>query len=302
MMQRRSFFNIGLGFAAAGVLAGCKSVPEGGAACPAKNAGPNYGKAPFQIGLAGFTVHKLSLLDTLKLMKTVDLHYLCIKDFHLKLTATDAEIAAFHAVCKQYGVTGYGVGPIYMASDDEARKAFAYAKRVGVKVLVGVPYEMQGKKRVASAKLLKTVDRLVKEYDIKYAIHNHGPDMPELFPTAEAVWEMVKDLDPRIGFCLDIGHQFRAGKCPVAAIERFGSRLYDLHLKNVSDNSKAGHAMELPRGKMDMVAVVQALRKVNYTGCCSLEYEKDFDAPLAPVAECIGYFRGVIDATSRCRS
>lgn len=297
MLQRRSFFTAGLGFMAAGALAECSGVAAAGEKVCPKKAGPNLGEAPFKFGMAGYTLHKLSLLDSLKLMKAVDVHYLCIKDFHLKLTATDAEIAAFHQLCGEYGVTGYGVGPIYMKGEDEARRAFDYAKRVGVKLLVGVPCEKKDKKNCASRALLEVIDKLVKEYDIKYAIHNHGPDMPELFPTAESVGELIKDLDPRIGFCLDIGHQFRAGKCPVAAIEQFGSRIYDLHLKNVSAPSKAGHAMQLPRGKIDLVAVVKALRKINYTGCCSLEYEKDFEQPLEGVAECFGYFRGVIDAT-----
>jgi sugar phosphate isomerase/epimerase len=231
------------------------------------------------------------------MVKKVDVHYLCIKDFHLPLKSTDEEIAAFHAKCKSFDVTGYGVGPIYMGSEEEVNNAFAYAKRVGVKTVVGVPFKMVDKKRVSSPELLQVVNRKVREYDMKYAIHNHGPDMPELFPTAESAIELIKDLDQRVGLCLDIGHQLRDGKDPVKAMLEFADRVHDIHIKNVTAATKQGRAIEMPRGAIDMPAFVRALRKVKYSGMCSLEFEKDMDNPIVGIAESIGYFRGLMDAT-----
>lgn len=251
----------------------------------------------FRLGIAGYTFLKFKLDQTLEMLKKVDVHYLCIKDFHLPLKSTDEEIAAFHATCKNAGVTGYGVGPIYMGSAEEVGNAFAYAKRVGVKTLVGVPFKMDGKKRVTSPELLKLVNDKVQEFDIKYGIHNHGPDMPELFPSAESAIELIKDLDKRVGLCLDIGHQFRDGKDPVKATLEFGERLHDVHIKNVTSPDKKGRGVEMPRGTMDIPGFVRALGKIKYTGVCSLEYEKDMTDPLAGIAESIGYFRGVCDAT-----
>jgi sugar phosphate isomerase/epimerase len=247
--------------------------------------------------VAGYSFNKFKLDQALEMLKKVDVHYLCIKDFHLALKSTDEEIAAFHEKCKSFGVTGYGVGPIYMGSEEEVSAAFAYAKRVGVQTLVGVPFKMVEKKRTASPELLKVINAKVQEYDIKYAIHNHGPDMPELFPSAESAIELIKDLDKRVGLCLDIGHQFRDGKDPVKAIIDFADRIHDIHIKNVTEATKKGRGVELPRGAIDFPAVVRALRKVKYSGVCSLEYEKDMADPLLGIAESIGYFRGVMDAT-----
>lgn len=251
----------------------------------------------FRLGVAGYSFNKFKLEQALTMLKQVDVHYLCIKDFHLPLKSTDEEIAAFHAKCRTFNVTGYGVGPIYMGSEDEVNNAFAYAKRVGVKTLVGVPFKMVEKKRVSSPELLKLVNAKVQEYDIKYAIHNHGPDMPELFPSAESAMELIKDLDPRVGLCLDIGHEFRDAKDPVAALTQFANRVHDIHIKNVTSPDKKGHAIEMPRGAINMPDFVRALRKVGYAGVCGLEYEKDMDAPLTGIAESIGYFRGLMDAT-----
>ena len=292
MITRRSFFRkSGLGLAATAAVPALLSVS---ARAQAPAAG---GKDSFVVAMAGYTFVKFNLEAALEMIRKVDVHHLCIKDFHLPLKSTEAEIAAFHEKCKSFGVSGYGVGPIYMGSVDEAKRAFEYAKRVGVKTVVGVPFEMRDNKRSSSRALLEVVDGLVKEYDMKYAIHNHGPDMPELFPSAISCIEMIGDLDKRVGLCLDIGHELRDGKDPVDSILKYGDRLHDFHLKNVTAPTKAGRTVELPRGAIDIAAVVRALRKVNYAGACSLEFEKDMENPLAGIAESIGYFKGVLDST-----
>jgi len=295
MTTRRSFFKqAGFGLAAA---AGAPALITGTAHAQQAASGSQAQDDTFHVSIAGFTFCKFKLDQTLEMMKKVDVHYLCIKDFHLPFKSTDEEIAAFHAKCKSFDVTGYGVGPIYMGSEQEVSDAFAYAKRVGVKTLVGVPFKMVEKKRTASPELLKLVNEKVQEYDIKYAIHNHGPDMPELFPNAESAIEMIKDMDKRVGLCLDIGHQFRDGKDPVKAILSYADRIHDMHIKNVTEATKKGHGIELPRGAIDFPAVVRALRSIKYSGMCSLEYEKDMADPLLGIAESIGYFRGVMAAT-----
>lgn len=241
----------------------------------------------FKVGMAGYTFAKFDIDKTLETMEKCDVHYLCIKDFHLPLNSTDEQIAAFHAKLKAKGVTGYGVGPIYMRSKEEIDKAFEYAKRVGVKLIVGVPnYE-----------LLPYVDQKVKEYDFKYAIHLHGPDMP-LYPDADDVWNHVKDLDPRIGMCLDVGHDTRNGKDPVEDLKKYRSRVFDIHIKDVTAPTKQGYSVEIGRGIIDFPAFVRALREVGYNGKCSLEHERNMDDPFIGIAESIGYFRGVIATTS----
>jgi len=239
---------------------------------------------PFHIAMAGYTFLHFDLETTLKTLKRLDIQYLCIKDFHLPLTATDDDIKAFHAKCASYNVTGYGVGPIYMRSEAEINRSFDYAKRVGVKLVVGVPnYE-----------LLPYVDKKVKEYGFHYAIHLHGPDMA-LFPDATDVWEHTKNLDPRIGMCLDIGHNLRNGCDPAADLEKYHKRVFDVHIKDVTDSTKEGRNIEFGRGKIDFPAFIRMMRKVKYTGMCSLEYEKDMKDPFLGIAESIGYFKALCD-------
>lgn len=254
---------------------------------PATRPGAENGEK-FKLGMAGYTFVKFDLDKTLETLKRTDVRYLCIKDFHLPLNSDDAQIAAFHAKLKAAGVTGYAVGPIYMKSEAEIDRAFEYAKRVGVKLIVGVPdYE-----------LLPYVDKKVKEYGFNYAIHLHGPDIAT-YPDAEDVWNHVKDLDPRIGMCLDIGHDTRNGKDPVADLKKYHTRVFDIHIKDVTGASKLGYTVEMGRGVIDLPAFVKMLREVKYTGVCSLEHEKDQNDPFLGIAESIGYFRGVIESTKK---
>ncbi|TAG23769.1 MAG: sugar phosphate isomerase/epimerase [Cytophagia bacterium] len=236
----------------------------------------------FKLGIAGYSFVHFKLEQALEMMQKIDVNYLCIKDFHLPFNSTDAQITAFHAALKQANVTGYAVGPIYMKTVQDIENGFEYAKRVGVKLIVGVPND----------ELLPLIDQKVKEYDMRYAIHIHGPDI-KLWPNATSVINAVKNLDPRLGLCFDMGHDARYGDDPIADLKKYASRIFDIHLKNVTAATKEGKTCELGRGVIDIPAFVAMLRKIKYAGCCSLEYEKDMKDPLAGLAESAGYFKGV---------
>lgn len=241
----------------------------------------------FKLAMAGFSFVNFKLDESLEMMKKTDVHYLCIKDFHLPYKSTAEEITAFHEKLKEAGVTGYAVGPIYTKTPQDIDNAFDYAKRVGVKLIVGIPNHED----------LKYVSDKVKETGIRYAIHNHGPE-DKLYPNATSIHNLIKDLDPGLGICFDMGHNRRDNQDSVADLGKYSKRIFDIHLKNVTAATKDGKTCELGRGIIDIPAFVKMLRKVKYDGCCSLEYEKDMKDPLAGIAESVGYFKGVCDAVS----
>lgn len=275
--MKKSLFIFGLLFS---MLVSAQERPD---PQPAPNASEK-----FNVGMAGFSFAHFNLDQTLEMMEKCDVKYLCIKDFHLPLSSSDNEIADFHSKLKSKGVTGYAVGPIYMRTKEEVDNAFEYAKRVGVELIVGVP----------NKELLPYIDQKVKEYNFHYAIHLHGPDI-ELYPDADDVWKNVKDLDPRIGMCLDIGHDTRNGKDPVEDLRKYHTRVFDIHIKDVTGSSKEGYSVEIGRGIINIPAFVNMLREVEYTGMCSLEHERNMKDPLQGIAESIGYFRGVIATTKQ---
>jgi len=233
----------------------------------------------FKVGIAGYTFRKLGLYPSLEMMARVNVKYLCIKNFHLPFNSTAEQIAEFHDKLKVKGITGYAVGPIAMNTEADADQAFDYAKRVGVKLISG------------NSKILPYVEKKVKEYDFRFCIHNEGPSL-------EMIYSQIKDLDTRIGFCHDIVYSMQAsGIDPATLTLKYGDRIYDMHIKDVTKPSiegKKGQECELGRGVIDFASLIRALRKVKYNGVCSLEFEKDETDPLIGIAESIGYFKGVI--------
>ncbi|HEX2967753.1 MAG TPA: sugar phosphate isomerase/epimerase [Bacteroidales bacterium] len=237
---------------------------------------------PFTLGFAGYTFVRLSIDKSIEIMKKTGVKNLSIKDFHMPYKSTAEEINEITGKFKAEGLNIYGVGVVYMTTKEFVDQAFEYARMAGAKVMICAPnYE-----------LLPYVNEKVKSADFKLAIHNHGPDNT-LYPNATDIWDHIKDLDPKIGICIDIGHTTRDGQDPVKDILRYKTRIYDVHIKDVDKASKEGKTVEMGRGIIDIPGVVNALRKINFTGSCSLEYEKDMADPLGGIAESIGYWKGV---------
>jgi sugar phosphate isomerase/epimerase len=217
----------------------------------------------------------------------VGLKYIALKSVHLPLESTRAEIEAVAAKVKEAGLELYGGGVIYMKNEAEVNQAFDYAKAAGMKVIIGAP----------QPELIALVNKKVQQYDIKLAIHNHGPG-DKTYPTPASVYEKIKDLDKRVGLCDDIGHTQRSGVNPSESAIEFADRLLDVHIKDVSQATAKGQGVEVGRGVIDIPRYLRTLIKVGYRGVVAFEYEKDADDPLAGLAESVGYVKGVLASTS----
>ena len=239
----------------------------------------------FNIGIAGFTFIQIPVDKAIEIMKRVGVTNLSLKDVYMPMNSTQEVITTVMDKFKAAGINVYTLGVIYMKTQESVDQAFAYAKMAGVKMIVGAPnYE-----------LLAYTEKKVKEYDFKLAIHNHGPDNP-LYPNATDIWNHIKDMDSRMGICIDIGHTTRDGQDPSVDIVRYSKRIFDIHIKDEDKAAKEGKTVEMGRGIIDIPKFVKTLRKIKYSGKCSLEFEKDMNDPLAGIAESIGYFKGVCAA------
>lgn len=238
---------------------------------------------PLAVGVAGYTFAKFDLDQSIAMMKRLGVLNLSVKDIHLPLNSNDEKIRTAMTKFKDAGINVYTVGVIYMRTKEAVDQAFQYAKKVGVNMIVGVP----------AYDLIDHAELQVKAYDIKLAIHNHGPE-DALYPAPKDVYDRIKNRDARMGMCIDIGHSVRAGSLPEKAIRDYKDRLFDLHIKDVSIAAKEGKSIEIGRGVINFPAVVESLRKIKFQGICSIEYEKDMTDPMPGIAESIGYFKGVM--------
>jgi len=235
------------------------------------------------LGLASYTLRKFSLDDVIKISKRLGLTSIALKSMHMPLESSAEDIKGMAGKIRSAGLKLYGAGVIYMKTKDEVQNAFDYASGAGLEIIIGVP----------NHDLLPMVNDLVKKHNIRLAIHNHGPG-DDLYKSPNDVYAKVKDLDKRIGLCIDVGHVVRIGQDPVPMIEKFKDRLYDMHLKDVDKAEDKGGSVEMGRGVIDIPKIIKTLKKINYQGCMALEYEKDGDDPVPGLAESVGYARGIM--------
>lgn len=217
-------------------------------------------------------------------MKKLDLKYISIKDLHIPFTYTQEERKAAINKLTQAGITPLSCGNVTMENDEaNVRKAFDYARDCNFKTIVCSPHPDS----------IPLLDKMVKEYDIRLAIHNHGPE-DKRFPSPYDVWKKVKDYDRRLGLCIDVGHTARAKVDPAEAIVKCRERLYDCHFKDITTTEPTGSTIAAGRGVLDLPSILNALLKIKYPHLLSIEYESTPDEPMAPVAETVGYMKGAL--------
>ncbi|HZL35170.1 MAG TPA: sugar phosphate isomerase/epimerase [Tepidisphaeraceae bacterium] len=278
------------------------AIPLSGAVAGAAEAGKELlgplgtrvpGKDPWKglkVGVASYSFRKLSLDRTIAGIKRVDLHYVSIKDFHLPMRSTTAQRKQVAGEFRDAGIMPISCGVITIKDEPSARQAFEYARDIAVPTIVCHP----------EPATLPLIERLVKEFNIKIAIHNHGPEAPH-FKSPYDAWEAVQKYDPRLGLCIDVGHTARAGVNPVEAIRKCAARLYDCHFKDIValGARNAGVAeVEVGRGILDIRGMLQALLDIKYPGHVGFEHEKTAENPLPGLAESVGYTKGVLSCIS----
>lgn len=237
-----------------------------------------------KVGVASYSLRKLPLEQAIKGIQRVEAKYVSIKDFHLPMKSTADERKAVAKAFRDAGITPLSCGVVTMPNDEATvRNAFEYARDIGVPAIVCSP----------DPDALPLLERMVKEFDIKAAIHNHGPE-DKKYPSPYDVLKMVEKLDERVGLCIDVGHTARAGADPAKAVRDGRQRLYDVHFKDVSRIERRNTEIEVGRGILDIRAMLQALLDIGYKHHVGFEHERNPEDPLPGLAESIGYTKGVM--------
>lgn len=240
---------------------------------------------PYHLGIASYSFRAFTLDQTIEMTKRLAINRLTLKDMHLPLTLSKDEIKRALDKIRSSGLELTSCGVVYMNSEEEVHRAFAYARAAELKMMVGVPHKS----------LLGVAEDEVKATDIALAIHNHGPT-DERYPSPESAYRLIEKMDKRMGLCIDVGHTERLGLDPAAEAERFFDRLLDVHIKDVSSSDAAGETVEIGRGVVHIPKLLATLRRLGYAHTLHLEFEKDQNDPLAGVAESVGYLRGVLSS------
>ncbi|QQS46645.1 MAG: sugar phosphate isomerase/epimerase [Acidobacteriota bacterium] len=239
-----------------------------------------------KIGVATYTLRMLPIEEAIKAVQRVGLKYVSIKNVpnHVDLTHAPEERKQRAQMFRDAGITILSVGNVGMKNDEaDIRRAFEYARDVGVKTIVCAPDKNS----------VPILDKMVREFDIRLAIHNHGPEDKQ-FPSPYDVMNAVEKYDKRIGLCIDVGHTARAGVDPAESIIKCRERLYDLHMKDISAMGNRNTPIESGRGILNQKAILAALIRIKYDGLVGFEYEKDARDPIPGLAESVGYTKGLL--------
>jgi sugar phosphate isomerase/epimerase len=238
-----------------------------------------------RLGVASYSLRKFPLDKSLEMIKTLRTPYVNFKSVHLPYEKSPQELAALRKQIEAAGFQIVGGGTITFSkdTDDDVRQYFEYCRAAGIPLITGT----------GTAAVMPRVEKFAKQYDIKVAIHNHGPE-DKNFPSPYDVLKVVKNMDPRMGLCIDVGHTVRTGTDVVKAVLDAGPRLLDMHVKDLADLKSRESQVIVGEGALPIPDIFRALDTIHYAGYVNLEYEIDADDPLPGMKQSFAYMRGVL--------
>jgi len=213
--------------------------------------------------------------EALEISKKLGLHYWESYPKHVPINSVPKTIAEQKALLAASDVklVAYGVVE-FNENESKAREVFDFAKAIGIESISANPDKTKG--------TFDLLDKLVDEYGVNIAIHNHGPR--QKYDKIDDVVQFVKDRHPRIGACVDTGHYLRSKEDPVEALERLKDRVFGVHLKDVKD---ATIFKIVGEGDLDVVGCLKVLQRIKYKFCLALEYEESEQNPVPDLELCL---------------
>jgi sugar phosphate isomerase/epimerase len=254
---------------------------------------PGADEPGLKLGVASYSLRNFPRQQAIEMTRSLGVRYINFKSVHLAYDAPPEEFAKARAELFAAGLELVGGGMITFETDTDegVRKYFDYAKAAGMPTIVFT----------SKAAVLPRIEKFARQYDIKAAIHNHGPEDPN-FPSPYDALKAIKGMDPRMGLCIDLGHTVRAGTDPVRAIADAGPRLLDMHAKDLRDFKSVDSQCVVGEGRMPIAEIFRQLRAIRFGGYVNLEYEIEPDNPLPGMKQSFSYMRGVLSGLSAARS
>jgi inosose dehydratase len=244
-----------------------------------------------KMGIQSYSLRGYKTPEALRHTKEFGLKYWEAFPLHLPLSTLPKKIAEYKALLDESGIRLMAYGVLdFNSNETDARGKFDFAKAMGMSALSANPRK--------DKQTFDLLDKLVAEYGIPIAIHNHGPRAR--YSKIKDVLEVVKDRHPKIGACVDTGHYLHSDENPVEALERLSDRLYGVHLKDVRTFTRDGRRRKvftiLGQGDLDIPGCLKVLKRIDYRNCLSLEYEEN---PLNPLSDIAASLQAIREAAAK---
>ena len=186
-------------------------------------------------------------------------------------------------LAKSKGIKIIACGVVICKNNTEWDQLFEFAKSMGIKIITSEPALDQ----------LDYVEKLADKYNIDVAIHNHPK--PSTYWNVDDLLNALKGRSQHLGSCADLGHWNRMGIDPLEAIKKCEGRLKSFHFKDVAEAGADAHDTILGSGVCKVDAILKELKRQNFKGLFSIEYESQKENPESDVKQCISYFNTSVD-------
>lgn len=224
----------------------------------------------FPMGIQSYSLREFDVAEALGHIQDLGLQNVEFYGEHYPITnerdsiaEMDRALAEHDVVVRAHGVNGFG------DDHEENERLFWFARMAGIRTITADP----------APEAFESLEELVARFNIRIAIHNHGPD--HRYDTIDDVLDAIEGRDHRIGACADLGHYIRSGEDPIEAVRAFGDRLYGVHLKDFARAGADAPETIIGEGVLDVEGFFRALNEVRFPadGALSLEYELSPEDP-----------------------
>lgn len=248
-------------------------------------------KTDWKLAVQSYTFHKFSLMEALDKVQELGIHYIEVYPGHRLgegfgeltfLPTLDADVQKrIKQEAKKRDISLIAMGVIVVDDASDWESYFSFAKNMGLEYLTAEP----------ALQHWDEVERLVQQYDIKLAVHNHPK--PSLYWHPDSLLKAIAQRDQRIGSCADVGHWSREGLDALAGLKKLNGKVLSLHFKDITSAPSTGH--EMPdtiwgTGLLDIKGMLQELKKQGFNGSLAIEYENNWENSVPDIQKNLNYY------------
>ena len=245
----------------------------------------------WKLAIQSYSFHRFTLMEALDKTQELGIKYIEIYpghklggkfgdkvfDIHLD-EATQEELKTIAA---SKGIQIIAMGVAVQNNPEDWEKLFQFAKNMGMELITSEP----------AINDWDLIDKLVRKYNIRLAVHNHP--QPSTYWSPEVLLEQISNRSKKIGSCADVGHWARAGLNPLDCLKQLQGRIGSLHFKDIMPKEEGvneQHDVVWGNGALNTTELLRELRRQYFDGIISIEYEYNWDNSVPDIKKCIEYY------------
>lgn len=254
-----------------------------------------------KLNMQSYTFRKISLVEAFDRLKELGIRHIEVYPGHriggkwgdkvFDFNLSEEDQLEIKELAKQYEVEIVGYGVYTTSNIEDWHRLFLFAKTMGLEYITCEPEDAH----------LDLVENLAVETGIKVGIHNHP--QPSAYWSPELLLAKIEHRSGLIGACADVGHWNREGLDQIEGLQKLEGRIQSIHFKDIDFKRRYSDGQEYQidvvwgSGVLDVDAMILELKKQQYKGYITVEYEQDKDNLIQDLKDSLFYYDVVTEAT-----